>query len=296
LSSFPTWSAKRQHNQQHKTKHCNHNVAENFHHKMDVDSSMTGSFSTGAGGFPNTMVFPSPPPQAPTPFSGTIAPPSNALAPQTFGLPMTPQQQPHNAILGMVVPMAPMRTDFVPADPSGTKLTLSLSSPGDLPSPLTTVSELAFFLLPGATLPPNAGLMIYWQLESPNGQSGFELLGSLIPHQRPSNIFRTGWSEHDQFQSLAPNQPAKINIGISIEPIDSVQNIAPSNDQKIATTTAIIARKIGQDLFNFMSSFDTNGAAGNQAIVVPANTFDKWWQRFERKLQRDPNFFLKNDD
>jgi hypothetical protein len=162
-----------------------------------------------------------------------------------------------------------------------------------MPSPLTLVSELAFFLLPGANLPSNMGLMIYWQLESSSGQSGFELLGSLT-NQRPSNIFRTGWSEHEQFM-IVGNQPAKINIGISIEPIESVQNVV-SNDQRITTTTAVVARKIGQDLFNFMSSFDTNGAAGNQAIVVPANTFDKWWQRFERKIQRDPNYFHKNDD
>jgi hypothetical protein len=57
-----------------------------------------------------------------------------------------------------------------------------------------------------------------------------------------------------------------------------------------------MARGIGQDLFNYMRSFDTNGAAGNQTIAVPANTFDRWWQRFERKLQRDPNFFMKNND
>jgi hypothetical protein len=36
-----------------------------------------------------------------------------------------------------------------------------------------------------------------------------------------------------------------------------------------------MAHKIGQDLFNFMSSFDTKGATGNQAIIVPASTFDK---------------------
>jgi protein Hikeshi len=212
-------------------------------------------------------------------------------------------------LVGMVASGYPMRTNFVPSDPSGTKFTLSLTSPGDLPSPLTLVNELTFFLLPSAAsiLPPNVGLMIYWQLQILNGgassSSGFELLGTLIPHTRPSNIFRTGWAEHDQFlTTLAPNQPAQIVIGISIEPLESVQNVEETHSisqqhrqQQIATTTAVMAQKIGQDLFNYMRSFDTNGATtGNQTIAVPANIFDRWWQRFERKLQRDPNFFLKN--
>jgi hypothetical protein len=188
-----------------------------------------------------------------------------------------------------------MRTDFVPADASGTKYTLSLNSPGDLPSPLNLVNELVFFLLPGAAVPPNMGVLIYWQLECANGQSGFELLGSLVPSTRPSDIFRTGWAEHEQFLTLAPNQPAKVNIGVSIEPLESVQNVTAKEDQ-LNNVTSFVAQKIGQDLFNYMRSFDTGGATGNQAIVVPANTFDKWWQRFERKLQRDPNFFLKQSD
>jgi protein Hikeshi len=211
-------------------------------------------------------------------------------------------------LIGMVASGCPMRTDFVPSDPSGTKFTLSLTSPGDLPSPLTLVNELTFFLLPSAVLPPNTGIMIYWQLQIPNGglASGFELLGTLVPSTRPSQIFRTGWAEHDQFLSLIPaNQPAQINIGVSIEPLESVQNVdgdlllqQPSQHSlqqqpnRPTTTTAVLAQNIGHDLFNYMRSFDTNGATGNQTIAVPANVFDKWWQRFERKLQRDPNFFL----
>jgi protein Hikeshi len=213
-------------------------------------------------------------------------------------------------ILGMVASGFPMRTDFVPSDPSGTKFTMTLTSPGDLPSPLTLVDELTFFLLPSAAsvLPPNTGLMIYWQLQILNStpsSSGFELLGTLIPQTRPSQIFRTGWAEHDQFlTTLAPNQPAQIVIGISIEPLASVQNVEETHtisqqfrQQQVITTTAVMAQKIGQDLFNYMRSFDTSGATtASQTIVVPANIFDRWWQRFERKLQRDPNFFLKNPD
>jgi hypothetical protein len=222
--------------------------------------------------------------------------------PQSFGAP--PIERSQLSLLGLVVPGAPVRTDFQPADATGTKFTMKLTSPGDLPSPLSIVNELCFFLLPGATLPPNAGILIYYQLEvSQNEQSGFELLGSLTPPSRPSDIFRTGWSEHGQFLSVGPNQVAIVNIGISIEPMETVQNLTPSNgENNLSVSSAatsrrpFVAQKIAQDLFNFMQSFDTGGVgAAGQNMVVPKNIFDRWWNRFEMKIKRDPNFFLKNN-
>jgi hypothetical protein len=248
---------------------------------MDIDSSFTSRNGTG--------------------FLPILGEPQVLATPQPFGAPPTVQQQ--SSLMGLVVPGAPIRTDFVPADATGTKFTLKLTSPGDLPSPLSIVNELCFFLLPGASLPPNAGVLIYFQLEiGPNEQSGFELLGSLTPSSRPSDIFRTGWSEHGQFLSVGPNQPAVVNIGISIEPLETVRNLTPSGENQLSVSSAatsrrpFVAQKIALDLFNFMQSFDTNGAVGSQSMVVPKNIFDRWWNRFETKIKRDPNFFLKNSD
>ena len=202
-------------------------------------------------------------------------------------------------LFGMVASGMTMTTNFAPTDATGTKFALTLTSPGDLPSPLTRVTELAVFLLPAAatSLPPNSGVMIYWQLQVMNGpSSGFELLGTLLPSSRPSEIFRTGWAEHEQFLSLAPSQPCQINIGISIEPLESVQNVTANDavvrEQQLTNTTGVLARGIGQDLFNFMRSFDT-GVAGRGFMAVPTNIFDRWFQRFENRFRRDPNFFLK---
>lgn len=252
---------------------------------MDIDSSFTNRNGIAPGFLPNV--------------DGVQV----QSAPLTFGPPPTGQQPP-SSLLGLVVPGAPVRTDFLPADATGTKFTMKLTSPGDLPSPLSIVNELCFFLLPGATLPLNAGILIYYQLEvSQTEQSGFELLGSLTPPSRPSDIFRTGWSEHGQFLSIGPNQPAVVNIGISIEPLDTVQNLTPSGENNLSVSSAAtsrrpyVAQKIAQDLFNFMQSFDTGGGGRNQpTMVVPKNIFDRWWNRFEMKIKRDPNFFLKNSD
>ena len=56
-------------------------------------------------------------------------------------------------LCGFFVPGYPVRTDFVPADPTGVKRTLTLSCPGELQPPLASITELPFFLSPNAPLP-----------------------------------------------------------------------------------------------------------------------------------------------
>jgi len=259
---------------------------------MDRDSSMFSSFNDN---FPSSGAPPPPQPQ-----------------PQ-------PQPQSQIPIFGLIVASANIRTDFVPVPLSNnTKFTLTITSPGDFSSPVSAVNELVFFFLPGGTnvLPPKSGALIYWQIEvSPTLQSGFELLGYLEPTNRPSDIFRTGWSEREEFIGLSPNnQSVKINIGISIEPLDIIKNLTGGSSNNMSSIfdgnpsstinpisaapdkRPMVAHKIAEDLFNFMQSFDTGGASGNQTMVVPANIFDRWWKRFENKLRRDPNFFLKRSD
>jgi hypothetical protein len=239
------------------------------------------------------------------------------------------QQQLGQPLFGLIAASAAVRTDFSPVEGSNdTKFTLSVTTnPGDFPSPLTSIHELVFFLLPGASsvLPLNSGLLVYWQVEvvssgNQQQQSGFELLGSLVPSERRSDVFRTGWSEREEFIGLDRQQPppaVRVNFGISIEPIEVVRNLTnassgnsgSNNNNSVGTNNPmgaspsaaadkrpLVAQKIAKDLYNFMLSFDTGGARGNQTMTVPANIFDRWWKRFEAKLKRDPNFFLKNDD
>jgi hypothetical protein len=193
-------------------------------------------------------------------------------------------------LLGLVVPGRPVRTDFVPADASGTKYALTLRAPGDLPHPLTTVSEVVCFLLPNAPLPPQQGILLYWQLSSPGREAtGFELLGS-ITHERPSAIFRTRWSHNQILLEQHQNSP-KVTLGISIEPLENIQNVdsGSANEKRL-----FVAQQIATDLFQFMQSFDT-GAVGGMMMTVPTNIFDRWMQRFEARFRRDPNFFMKTE-
>ena len=122
-----------------------------------------------------------------------------------------------------------------------------------------------------------------------------------------------------------------LTIGLSIEPIQNVHNILGGRNSTATTTTTstfiptipsaptiqdvggimnqtinsqttnsrlYVAQKIALDLFHFMQSFDTptHNTNNNNMMMVPTNIFDRWYQRFENRYRRDPNFFLKKSD
>lgn len=207
---------------------------------------------------------------------------------------------------GFVISGCPVRTDFTQVDVN--KFTCRLSCPGDIPAPLSVASEVALFLL--QPLPANHGVLCYWQLQSnsTNAQQAteFELLGALTADQ-PSRIFYTGWGEHEQVVA-AGSAPLTLTIGLSLESTDNITNLqqhSQNHNHTTATTTVNnngnnkqvarmhVAQKIATDLFQFMQSFDT-GTAGAGNMVVPTNIFDRWMKRFENRLARNPNFFLKS--
>jgi len=195
----------------------------------------------------------------------------------------------NNALLGFIVPGGPVRTDLRATDATGTKYTLTLQAPGDLPLPMTTVTEIVCFLLPGATLPPQHGIMVYWQVASPgNEATGFELFGSISP-ERPSAIFRTGWGLNESVVAMNQQSCLTVTLGVSVEPFVNIENIQTVDESRLH-----VAKQIATDLFTFMQSFDT-GAVGNM-MTVPTNIFDRWMARFEARFRRDPNFFMKSEN
>lgn len=190
------------------------------------------------------------------------------------------QQQPS---FGLVVPGFPLRTDFVQVDSFKFALTLELNN-------IASIRELVLFFLPSAAIPPQHGVLCYWQVQLQGGQStGFEILGALTA-DHPSGVFPTGWSEHEQVSAILEN--VQITVGLSLEPLSNIQNIGLNT--KVNENKLIVAQKVALDLFRFMQSFDKQSTTGH--MVVPTNIFDRWFQRFENRFRRDPNFFLKTSD
>lgn len=193
---------------------------------------------------------------------------------------------------GLIVPGKPLRTDFVAVD--ATKYALSFA----LDIPLQTVREIVMMKLPQFDLPSGHGVLCYWQITAQLGaetrSTGFELLGALADSQ-PTAIFQTGWSEHDQVAELSSSGAAlQVSIGVSLESLSNIQNLGNAAD-KVQQGKLYVAQKVAEDLFKYMLSFDT-GASGGDSVVVPKNIFDRWFQRFKTRFQRDPNFFLRNSE
>lgn len=58
------------------------------------------------------------------------------------------------------------------------------------------------------------------------------------------------------------------------------------------------SKLVAQNLFNFMMSFNMEGALvnaqnGKEYLVVPIDVFTKWMNKFDEKYSKDPNFILK---
>jgi len=103
-------------------------------------------------------------------------------------------------LFGIVIPGRPVITEFQLL--GSTKAITMVDQP-------STVSEITFFLLPTTPIPAGFGAILYYSL--PPFQS-WELLGSVDP-SKPSGVFRTGWSTHDEMKNCNV-----VQLGVSLEP------------------------------------------------------------------------------
>lgn len=196
-------------------------------------------------------------------------------------VPAPPQQ-----LFGVVVPGRALLCDWLPTANPATFTTL-VTTPASAP-------ELTFFALPATHLPEGSGAVLYW---SADGQH-WSILGA-IHAGKPSGVFRTGWSTRPELVTCHA-----VQLCVTIESLATIKNldlIFSDVEDRFA-----FAHKIAQDLWHYMASFATpttvlsgngngSGAATTQpAIVVPANVFDSWIERFTRKYKMDPNFMMKS--
>ena len=198
-------------------------------------------------------------------------------------------------VFGLVIPGRACRTDFNPTDASRMKYTMQIIDPTPW-----TISDIVFFLTSSDLLPHGHGAIVYWSLSSASnnnladgGSGGFEILGAVLP-DRPSGVFRTGWAQdailQQQQQYQQQNTSIIITIGVSIEPISNIKNLDIMH--KGVEDRLQVAKKIALDLYNYLTSFD-DAAGKNGRVTVPTNVFERWFYRFEKKYQMDPNLFMK---
>lgn len=93
-----------------------------------------------------------------------------------------------------------------------------------------------------------------------------------------------------------PGSTYTINIGISLEPMNAVEeamvaqkqaatrSATPSAPAPSTQAVAQIATKVYQHAYNYMSGFT------NQQGMIPLKSFDDWWAKFKSRLQNNPKF------
>lgn len=220
--------------------------------------------------------------------------------------PQFAQQPQQPQLFGILIPGHPVRTDFVAADPSGMKFTLTINDVHP-----SSVSDVAFFLLT-RDLPPSHGAILFAQISGSN--AGFELVGA-VTNDKPSGIFRTSWNTSDSNNPSPPpppssnspsffsgnftdvftsiSSPSTITFGVSIETVQNIDNLQITK-KGVEERVVDVAKKIALNLFNYLQSFDDSNQS-NGMMMVPTNVFERWLTRFQNKYRMDPNFFMKTD-
>lgn len=112
----------------------------------------------------------------------------------------------------------------------------------------------------------------------------------------------------DAGEITSSDEEGDVILGISVEPLESVQvqlatlqlpegsSDSSSNNALVKRTaplsTAVLARRIIRNAFNFLSSFASGSSSGD---VVPLKAFQDWWTKFEKKIEYDPTFLERDE-
>ena len=85
-------------------------------------------------------------------------------------------------------------------------------------------------------------------------------------------------------------------IGIAIEPVSELSQKTPLENTQATSLSSFVqfTQKMASNLFNYCSSFAVSQSEMRpqpSETFVPLSTIQKWYQTFERRMSRDPNFW-----
>ncbi|MQL98677.1 hypothetical protein Taro_031395, partial [Colocasia esculenta] len=139
------------------------------------------------------------------------------------------------------------------------------------------VKEVCIFLLNGTALPPGKALAVYVQAHG----NPYTFCGA-IHTARPSAVLHLSWP--DPFAAATSLGPPSARIGVSVEDLVALPPVADAGALGRAERLAL---RVGENLFNFMQSFCTFD--GNR-LIVPADILDRWFNKFQERSKRDPDY------
>jgi len=145
---------------------------------------------------------------------------------------------------------------------------------------------VCLFLSAPNALPPQAGLGLYVSV----GGQDWQYRGC-VSNARPSDAFPVRWPTGE-----AAVAGCSAQIGVSVE---SLADLEQKEGCRLGQKEEF-AKRVALNLFQFLESFSTGHgvtpamATGTDYLVVPANFLDKWFQKFQAKFRRDPDFLTRD--
>lgn len=172
-----------------------------------------------------------------------------------------------------------------------------------------TINHIAVFMTGTTPFPEGTGGMVYFNWPEPDRPSDWKLLG-VLANEKPSSIYKISNLKTTSADTLANGaactavafynpfgqQPICHNaqIGISIEPIDVVnQHLAHKSEESVSNFVTF-CQKMVTNFVNFVSSFSvsqSNMVPNPNETFIPSSAVQNWYQSFERKLALNPNFW-----
>lgn len=193
-------------------------------------------------------------------------------------------------LFGLIPAGQPLVTDPT-SSPSPTSFLYALPSSKPF-------SHIVIFLLPGISIPDDSAAAIYLasQPQNPSAAPNFKFLGAIGPGKE-SAVFSVSGAGAQQ----------GLIVGVSVEPANEVapklQELAANKSNSSGAgsssqqqpSTVVLAQRIIQNAFNFLTSF--SGTAGPGGVeVVPLKAFEEWWKKFEGRVRADPSFLERQQD
>ncbi|XP_043461116.1 protein OPI10 homolog [Leptopilina heterotoma] len=194
-------------------------------------------------------------------------------------------------MLGLICSGRLVQTNFEQV--SETKLLFTVPDADD-------INHIVLFLVGTIPFPDNMAGAVYFSWPDPNAPPNWQFLG-YISNSKPSAIFRiSNLKKNDEFenQNLSIFGMGKIShvaqVGISVEPLAAVEQQAAALHDQQTNTFIEFAQKTLSNFVNYVSSFSTTQTQMLPNLTenyVPLSTIQTWYERFERRLQQNPNFW-----
>ena len=127
-----------------------------------------------------------------------------------------------------------------------------------------------------AVLDDNSALCMYIKA----GDAPWEYCGC-VANAKPSDVFTLRWPVDEATGRAYPTAA----VGVSVEPLTS----ALEKEAALVQHKETFAKRVAEDLFRFMQSFQCEGSS-NDRMVVPVNILTRWFDKFQNRFRRDPNF------